>query len=219
VHVQSFTIGPFSTNGYVVDDAGEAAIIDAPSAAPEEHQEVIDHVEEKGLDVRHLLLTHAHIDHILGAAALAERFGLPGWRLHPADRPFAEQAREQGAAFGVPVESHPPLGKPLAEGDEIAVGDARLEVLHAPGHAPGHVIFLERGAGVALSGDVLFRGSIGRVQGLPQTSLEQLMQSIEAKLMALPDETRLHPGHGEATTVGRERTENPFLNGEVSPAE
>ena len=218
MHVQPFTLGPFPTNGYVAHDAGEAAIVDAPSATTEEHRQVIRYVEEQDLDVRHLLLTHAHIDHILGATALAEHFGA-AWRLHPADRPFAEQAEEQGAAFGVPVEASPPLGAPLAEGDEIAVGDARLEVLHAPGHAPGHVIFRERGAGVALSGDVLFRGSIGRVQGLPQTSLEQLMRSIEAKLMALPDETRLHPGHGEATAVGRERIENPFLNGEVSMAE
>ena len=215
--VQSFTLNPFPTNGYVVHDAGEAAIIDAPSSTDEEHRAVIRYVEERGLDVRHLLLTHAHIDHVLGCAALAERFGLT-WRLHTADRPFAERAQEQALAFGVPLGEAPPLGEELAEGDEITVGGAVLGVVHTPGHSPGSVSFIERSEGMALSGDVLFKGSIGRVQGLPQTSLEQLMQSIEEKLLVLPEETAVHPGHGEATTIGRERKANPFLNGRVSAA-
>jgi glyoxylase-like metal-dependent hydrolase (beta-lactamase superfamily II) len=218
VHVRSFTLGPFSTNGYVVASGGVAAIIDAPSSTAEEHQAVIDYVEEQGLDVRHLLLTHAHVDHILGCAALAEHFGLPGWRLHSADRAFAERAQEQALAFGVSLDGVPPLGEALEAGDEIALGDdARLAVRPTPGHSPGSVSFLERSAGAMFSGDVLFRGSIGRIQGLPQTSRPQLMQSIEEELLVLDDETTIYPGHGEVTTVGRERASNPFLNGESAP--
>jgi glyoxylase-like metal-dependent hydrolase (beta-lactamase superfamily II) len=218
MHVQRFTLGPFSTNGYVAASGGEAAIIDAPSAAPEEHRAVIDYVEEQELAVRHLLLTHAHVDHILGCAALAEHFGLPGWRLHPADRAFAERAREQATAFGVSLDGAPPLAGELEAGEEIAVGDdARLTVRPTPGHSPGSVSFLERSAGAVFSGDVLFRGSIGRIQGLPQTSRSRLMQSIEEELLVLDDETTIYPGHGEGTTVGRERASNPFLNDASAP--
>lgn len=211
--VQTFTLNPFPTNGYVVHDGGEAALVDAPSSTEEEHRAVIDYVEENDLRVRHLLLTHAHIDHIFGCAPLAEHFGL-AWKLHRADQPFIERAVEQATAFGVSLQEPPAPGEALEEGARIAVGPATLEVVHTPGHSPGSVSFLERGAEIALSGDVLFRGSIGRVQGLPQTSLQQLLQSIEDKLLVLSDDTRVYPGHGEATTIGRERTANPFLNGE-----
>ena len=213
--VQSFTLNPFPTNGYVIHDGGEAALVDAPSATPEEHQAVIQYVEEQGLDVRHLLLTHAHIDHILGCAALAEHFG-GAWRLHPSEHAFAERAQEQAMAFGVQIDAPPPLGDELQAGDTIAVGDVVLEVLHTPGHSPGSVSFLARDEGLILSGDVLFKGSIGRVQGLPQTSRPQLMQSIQEQLLVLDDETKVYPGHGDPTTLGRERKTNPFLNGQVS---
>lgn len=190
-------------------------MIDAPSATAEEHRAVVRYVEEQGLTVRHLLLTHAHIDHILGCAALAEHTGLT-WRLHAADRPFAERAPEQAMAFGVSLQEAPPLGEALREGDELAVGGVRLEVTGTPGHSPGSVTFVARAEEAVFSGDVLFKGSIGRIEGLPQTSRPQLMQSIREKLLALPDATTVYPGHGDVTTIGRERRTNPFLNEMVS---
>lgn len=213
--VHTFTHNPFPTNGYVVYDGGAAALVDAPSSTAEERRAVTGYVEAHDLRVEHLLLTHAHIDHIFGCAPLAEHFGL-AWKLHPADRPFLERAKEQATAFGVALQQPPAPGDPLGEGDRIAVGAATLDVVHTPGHSPGSVSFIERGAGIVLSGDVLFRGSIGRVQGLPQTSLPQLLQSIEEKLLPLDDDARVYPGHGEATTIGRERSANPFLNDELA---
>lgn len=215
MQIKAFTFNPFMTNGYVVHSEGEAALVDAPSSQPAEHGAVLDYLEAHNLAVRHLLLTHAHIDHIFGAAFLAERLGL-SWRLHRADRAFVERAREQAALFGVSIDAPPPLaGGFLEEGDTLALGGLLLDVLHAPGHSPGSVCFVVRGQEAVLSGDVLFQGSIGRTEGLPQTSLPELMASIREKVLPLGDGVRVMPGHGPATTIGREKKSNPFLNGAV----
>ena len=213
--IQPFTFNPFMTNGYVAHDGGEAALIDAPSHTEAEHHAVLDYLEEKDLTVRHLLLTHAHIDHIFGCAFFADHFDLK-WQMHAADAFLVERAMEQAQAFGVKLSAAPPTEQALEEGDTITVGQATWEVLHTPGHSPGSVCFVERRAGHALSGDVLFQGSIGRVEGLPQTSMPQLMASIREKLLPLGGDVRVYPGHGSATTVGQERQHNPFINGEVN---
>ena len=213
--IKSFTFNPFMTNGYVAHDGGEAALIDAPSHTEAEHRAVLDYLEREDLTVRRLLLTHAHIDHIFGCAFFAEQFDLT-WQLHAADAFLVERALEQAKAFGVPLRAAPPTEQALEEGNTIPVGEATLDVLHTPGHSPGSVCFVERRAGQVLSGDVLFQGSIGRVEGLPQTSLPQLMASIREKVLPLGDDVRVYPGHGPATTVGGERQHNPFINGEVN---
>ncbi len=216
MQIKPFTFNPFMTNGYVLHANGEAALIDAPSARTEEHEAVLGYLEENGLTVRHLLLTHAHIDHIFGAAFLAERFGLP-WQMHRADAPFVERAKEQAAMFGVSIDAAPPLADGfLEEGDTLALGGLKLDVVHTPGHSPGSVCFVVRGEDAVVSGDVLFQGSIGRTEGLPRTSLPELMASIENKLLPLGDGVRVLPGHGPATTIGREKASNPFLNGAVN---
>ncbi len=212
MQVQSFTFNPFMTNCYVCHDGGEAVLIDPSSASAAEHQQVVDYLDEHELVVRHLLLTHGHIDHIFGCAFFAERYG-QSVQMHAADRPFLEQAPQQAEAFDVDIEPPPTLDDAhvLDEGDTITFGGVILDVLHTPGHSPGSVSFIDRVSEQAITGDVLFRGSIGRVQGLPQTSLPQLIRSIVEKLVPLGDAMTIYPGHMGVTTIGRERQQNPFL--------
>ena len=215
--VRAFVVSPFAENCYVVHDGVEAALVDPGTATEAERQAVLGYVEAAGLRVRHLLLTHAHIDHVLGCRFFAGRFGAEaahgGWQLHPADEPLLAHARVQGELFGIRVDEPPPPAHRLAEGDEIALGSARLRVLHAPGHSPGSVCFYDEANGYVLGGDVLFQGSIGRTD-LWEGDYDTLLASIREQLLVLPDETVVYPGHGPATTIGAERRTNPFLTEE-----
>jgi glyoxylase-like metal-dependent hydrolase (beta-lactamase superfamily II) len=216
MQVQSFTFNPFMTNCYVCHDGGEAVLIDPSSASASEHQQVVDYLDEQGLTVRHLLLTHGHIDHIFGCAFFAERYG-QSFQMHAADRPFLQQAPQQAQAFDVNIDP-PPIPDDehlLDEGDTVTFGSVTLEVLHTPGHSPGSISFVDRASEQAVTGDVLFRGSIGRIQGLPQTSMPQLINSIVEKLLPLGDDVTIYPGHMGVTTIGRERRQNPFLQEHV----
>ncbi|MFN3595788.1 MAG: MBL fold metallo-hydrolase [Rubricoccaceae bacterium] len=213
---QSFVVSPFAENCYVLWSGAEAALVDPGTATPEERAAVEALIEARGLRVRHLLLTHAHIDHIFGCAHFARRYGGAaehgGWQLHPADAPLLAHARVQGELFGVRVDEPPPPAHALADGDRVALGDVSLEVLHAPGHSPGSVCFYDAASGVLVGGDVLFQGSVGRTD-LWEGSFETLERSIRSRLYVLPDETVVLPGHGPATTIGAERRANPFVRG------
>ena len=132
--------------------------------------------------------------------------------MHRAELPFLVHAQEQARLFGVDLETPPAPEHFLEEGDTVAFGEVTWRVLHTPGHSPGSVCFYDEGEGAVLSGDVLFQGSIGRTD-LMQGSMPQLMRSIFEQLVPLGDETRVYPGHGPATTIGRERQANPFLTG------
>ncbi len=210
--VRAFTFNPFQTNGYVVHHDGEAALIDAPSQRPDEHRQVLDYLDREGLTLTHLLLTHAHVDHIFGCAFFERETGLT-FQAHAEARPFIEHAAEQARFFGVEVEAPSAPETTLAEGDTVTVGGLAFDVLHTPGHSPDSICFVAREEAQAVTGDVLFQGSIGRTQGLPQTSLPQLLGSITEKLFPLGDDVTIYPGHGPTTTIGRERRANPFLQG------
>ena len=208
--VQSFTFNSFMTNCYVCHDGGEAVLIDPSCATSREQQQVVDYIEDNDLQIRHLLLTHGHIDHIFGCAFFSERYG-QRFQMHAADRAFLQQAPQQAQAFGVRIDAPPVPDTFLEEGDTIAFGDVTLDILHTPGHSPGSICFVDAASDQAITGDVLFQDSIGRVQGLPQTSLPQLMESITKTLLPLGDAMTIYPGHGPETTLGRERRQNPFL--------
>lgn len=208
--VQSFTYNPFMTNCYVCSDAGEAVIIDPSCATEREQEEVIAYVEDRGLTVAHLLLTHAHIDHIFGCRVLEKHFG-DTFKMHKDAGFFVERSLEQAQAFGVDVEP-PSLPETfLEEGDRVTFGNVTFELIHAPGHSPDSICYVDRRSQQAVTGDVLFQNSIGRTQGLPKTSMPQLMESIREKLLPLGDAFTIYPGHGPATTIGQERAQNPFL--------
>ena len=155
-------------------------------------------------------LTHAHLDHILGVAELRAATGAP-IHLHPADRPLYDELPQQGLWLGLRLSRPPAPDVELFHGQRLPVGAVELAVRHAPGHSQGHVCFV--GPGIVLCGDVLFEGSIGRTD-LPGGDYETLLASIRRELLSLPDDTIVYPGHGAATTIGRERRTNPFL---VSP--
>ena len=199
--VKPFVVSPFAENCYVCYDEGEAVLVDPGTATEEERRRVLDFVTRNGLTIRHLLLTHAHLDHIFGCAYFARAFGMQ-WQLHPADLPLYEGAELQARMFGVEIERLPVPEVALAEGDTIRFGKTTWEVLCTPGHSPGSVSFYDRADGTLLSGDVLFQGSIGRTD-LWGGSMEVLLDTIHKRLMPLPDETTVYSGHGPATTIGR----------------
>lgn len=200
--------GAFAENCYIVADRerGEAVLVD-----PGEDADLfLGRLEDEHLALTGIWLTHAHLDHVLGVPRVVERTGAPIW-LHPADRPLYDRVPMQAAAWlGATVPPLPPPDHELAPGDTVRVGGYAFDVLHLPGHSPGHVAFVA--PGLVLSGDVLFAGSVGRTD-LPGGDAGQLLASIRDRLMSLPDATVVYPGHGPDTTIGREREANPFVTG------
>lgn len=203
--VRAFSGGAFNQNGFVVACAGtRASILVDPGASV---GRMLEAVEAGRLSVEAIVLTHAHIDHVEGVATARSVTAAPIW-LHAADEQMYQAAPMQAQWFGVHVPPLPAVDHHFDEGDRLEFGDCALSVRFTPGHAPGHVILV--GDGVALVGDCVFNGSIGRTD-LPGGDLPTLMRSIREKILTLPDETVLHPGHGPETTVGHERVSNPFL--------
>jgi hydroxyacylglutathione hydrolase len=203
VNITCFELTPFMSNCFVVEDGGEALVIDPGEAAPELLRAL------DGLRVTAVVNTHAHCDHCGGNADLCARLGAP-LALHPDDLPLLQVLTQQAAMFGWTAPASPDPGISLRHGDTLAAGSARFEVRHTPGHAPGHVILA--GGGVVFAGDVLFAGSIGRTD-LPGGDYDTLLDSIRTQILTLPDTTTVYSGHGPATTVGVERRTNPFLAG------
>ena len=203
--VRCFTGGPFAENAYLVScvGSGEAIVVDPGAAVGE----LLDTADDSGLRISAIVLTHAHLDHLDGMAEAKRRTGAPIF-LHPADDELYRAASTQAEWFGVTIETPPPVDEALAEGDRVVFGGCALEVRHAPGHAPGHVVLVAEG--LALVGDCVFAGSIGRTD-LPGGDFQSLMASIRSTILTLPNETVLYPGHGGETTVGHERATNPFL--------
>lgn len=204
--VTQITVGAFQENCYLVEDpkTNAVAIVD-PGSEPER---IVEAVEQSGGRVEAIWVTHAHVDHIGAIAPLKRKYNVPVW-LHPLDEPLYRVGGRQAQLYGIPYEEPPAPDRRFAEGEKIKLGALELDVIHVPGHAPGHVVIY--GHGNALVGDCLFAGSIGRTD-LPFSNPSQLEASLK-RIAALPPETVVHPGHGDSTTIGEERLSNPFLNG------
>jgi hydroxyacylglutathione hydrolase len=206
VEAEVITTGSFLQNCWLLWDRGtrEAVVVDPGEGSAE----ILEAVRARGLTVTAIWLTHAHIDHILGVTAVREATGAPVW-LHPDDRRWYDALPEQGRFFGISgLEPLAPPEHALQDGQTVHVGAWPFLVREAPGHAPGHVVFL--GHGLAVAGDVLFLDSIGRTD-LAGGDHATLLASIDRVLMPLEDSTRVLTGHGPETTIGRERRLNPFL--------
>ena len=203
-------VTPFQQNCSVLwcERTRAAAVIDPGG----DLDEVLAVVDEEQLDLQKILLTHAHIDHAGGTAELARRRGLPIEGPQREDQFWIDGLPQQAQMFGLPpAEAFTPT-RWLEHGDTVQVGEVLLEVLHCPGHTPGHVVFFSRADRFAIVGDVLFAGSIGRTD-LPGGNHQQLMCSIRDKLLPVGDDVAIISGHGPASTIGRERATNPFLRG------
>jgi hydroxyacylglutathione hydrolase len=208
--VHSFTFNPYQENTYLLSDPdGATAIVDPGCYSASEQQALDAYLAEQGLHVELLLNTHGHIDHMLGNAHVKQTYGVP-FATHPTVIQELAMAPTWGQAMGLSVAPSPQPDQLLQEGDVIAFGQVELEVLFVPGHSPGHIAFYHRPSFQLFSGDVLFQGSIGRVD-LPGGDFDTLMQSIAQKVLPLSDEVKVYCGHGPTTTVGAERRSNPFI--------
>jgi hydroxyacylglutathione hydrolase len=190
----------------VCESDGEAMVVDPGAAAAG----MVRHLETAGTTPKAILLTHAHLDHIEGIATIRSAFPDVPIHLHPDDRPLYDAAPGQATAFGHAMPDLPVPDQVLSAGERITFGACSFEVRHTPGHSPGHVILYSADAGLALVGDVVFAGSIGRTD-LPGGDFATLIASIRREVLTLPAETRLLSGHGEETTVVWEAQHNPFL--------
>jgi hydroxyacylglutathione hydrolase len=209
--IETRAVGPFLKNGFIVgcETTRNAVIIDPG----DEVQELLTFAEREKLTIQHILLTHAHVDHVTGVAAAKRATAAPVY-LHRDDLFLYERAIEMGAMFGLRVEPQPPIDVFYAHGQKIAFGDYEATWHHTPGHCPGGVCLQigRQGTGGTdlFVGDTLFAGSIGRTD-LPGGSYEVLLASIRNVLFTLGDDSIVYPGHGPATTIGQERRTNPFL--------
>jgi glyoxylase-like metal-dependent hydrolase (beta-lactamase superfamily II) len=191
----------------LLDEAsGEGAVVDPGG----EIERILATAKKRGIAIRQVLLTHAHCDHAGATRELAERLGVPIVGPHADDLFWIESLPEQAAMFGLePARSFVP-DRWLVQGDRVRVGECELEVRHCPGHTPGHVVFVHAPSKLALVGDVLFQGSIGRTD-FPRGDEGTLIASIDRELLSLPDDVTFVPGHGPTSTIGAERRTNPFL--------
>ena len=190
----------------------KAAIVDPGGEA----EKLIGAIEEAKVTLEQVLLTHGHIDHIGGAAEVAGHFNVPIVGPERSDQQIIEGVEAQAAMFGVPGVKVPTIDRWLEGGDSVMVGDLTFDVLFTPGHAPGHVIFVNHAHKFIVMGDVLFQGSIGRTD-LPGSDHATLMRSIFQTVLPLGDAYQFLPGHGPGSTLGRERETNPFLQEGFAP--
>jgi hydroxyacylglutathione hydrolase len=207
--LKMLTVGPFQENCYIIGDeeSGVGAIVDPGDEAAR----IAMAVEETNLEIGSIIVTHAHIDHVGAVVVLVDEYACPVL-MHAEAEPMLRQLPTQAMMMGMRFGKVPSVDRHVEDEEILDVGDLSLHSLYTPGHAPGHLAFYAEEEGLVLSGDALFAGSVGRVD-LPGGSMEVLMRSIEDRLLTLPDDTLVYSGHGPRTTIGNERTSNPFLQG------
>jgi glyoxylase-like metal-dependent hydrolase (beta-lactamase superfamily II) len=210
VRVERFSVGPWANNLYLLtgDDSHDGILVD-PSM---ESEETLDTILRRGIRVRRILLTHAHIDHIHLVHRFHDRTGAPVW-LHPGDADFYANGGAQASMWGLPWEGAPPVAHWIRDGEEVGLPGIPVRAWHTPGHSPGSVTF-ETEDGL-LVGDVLFSGSVGRTD-LPGGDWDTLVASIREVLFERADDARVCPGHGPETTIGAERRANPFVGDQAA---
>lgn len=207
MNIEIIPVTAFQQNCSLIwDDEKNAAIIDPGGEA----EKLIQRIEELGLNLKVILLTHAHLDHVGAAEQLKKHFNVEIWGSQEEDQFLFESLPEQAQRFGLPhINSFLP-DRWLHEGEVINIGDFKFDILHLPGHTPGHIGFIEQEKKAAFTGDVLFQGGIGRTD-FPRGNYEQLISSIREKLFKLNDDMIIIAGHGSYTTIEREKASNPFL--------
>ena len=211
VKVKKFVFNPFMENTYILfDETKECVIIDPGCYSEQEEKMIEDFIQENELKPVKLLHTHSHLDHVFGSGYLAEKYDLDLW-IHKDDENTLKAFELTAGMYGIPFRSTPPDEYHFYDlNNGIGFGNTHLEIRFVPGHAPGHVVFISNDANFVINGDCLFDGSIGRTD-LPGGDHETLIISIHEQLFSLKDEYVVYCGHGDETTIGKEKMTNPFL--------
>lgn len=202
-------VGPLGVNCFILgcEETKEGVVVDPGADAGR----VLDRVRALGLTIRTVINTHGHFDHVGGNKEVLEATGAR-LMIHRDDVYFLSRAADVAANYGLTTENSPPPDELLEDGMTVTFGKCSMKVLHTPGHTPGGCCLLLEGEGKVITGDTLFAESVGRTD-FPGSSHEALITSIRTKLLPLPDGTQVFPGHGEASSIGREKRYNPYLNG------
>ena len=211
ITIKSFIFNPFQENTYVLsDDTNSCIIIDPGMSSDEEEKKITDYISDHKLNPQAMINTHCHVDHALGCNRVKKLYKIP-FSAHESEKVLIENALSFAEFFGMTIEQPPQPDNTISDKDKILFGESELEIFHIPGHSPGSLVFYSKPDKLAITGDVLFRGSIGRTD-LPGGNHSLLIEGIKSKLLSLPKETVIYPGHGRSTTVGNEYDTNPFLS-------
>ncbi len=218
--IHAFIFNPFAENTYIVaDEKGQCIIIDAGNYSAREDRQIAEYIDSKGLKPTMLVNTHGHVDHLLGAAFLKEMYGIP-LAVHSADNFLVESAPEHGRIYGFNMRAVPGAELDLSQMDGVEIGSHKLDIIHTPGHTPGHVCLFDREGQRLFTGDTLFRESIGRTD-LPGGDYSWIMRSILDRILPLGPGVQIFTGHGPNSDIGHETLYNPFITevigGEVNP--
>lgn len=210
ITIKTFIFNPFQENTYVLsDNTNNCIIIDAGVSSDYEEQVFSDYLKKNKLVPQALYNTHCHVDHVLGCNRIKEAYKIPFYA-HESEKALIDSAKSFAEFFGMSVEQPPHPDHTISEEDKIRFGESELDIFHVPGHSPGSLVFYNEENRLAITGDVLFKGSIGRTD-LPGGNYTELINGIKSELMTLPKDTVLYPGHGPTSTIGNEYDTNPFL--------
>lgn len=209
--IHSFTVGPFAENTYLLVANKKSLLIDPGFYEDHEFEALQETLSETGADLHAIVLTHAHVDHVLGLQVTIDHYDVPVY-LNDTDRYLWNNFASQAQMFGFKAKPFTFTPSTLKEQKGWSIGPFSFDVLYTPGHSPDHISLYQPEEGVVIAGDALFKQGIGRTD-LYKGSFERLEQSIREELYALPDETEVYPGHGPKTTVGYEKKNNPFVKG------
>jgi len=209
-HLKVFTFNPVQENTYLLyNEERECIIIDPGCYFDAEKEELKSYIQVNNLQPRLLLNTHCHLDHVFGNKFIAEEYNLT-LKAHLLEKEILELAPASGLMFNLPFDNYQGEVIYLEEGESISLGEDKLKIIHAPGHSPGSICFYCEKQHFIIGGDVLFQNSIGRTD-LPYGNHEDLLRNIKGKLFLLPEDVKVYPGHGPATTIGEEIKNNPYL--------
>lgn len=209
MQIHSFTVGPFAENTYLLIEGDQALIIDPGFLEEKEFETVKSHFQPDDIVLRAVVLTHAHVDHVLGLHKVLNEYEVPVF-LNDRDRYLWNNFSSQAAMFGFQSEGFAFDPEPLKAQNDWTFGNFSFEIRYTPGHSPDHVSLYSKDNGIIIAGDALFREGIGRTD-LYKGDFQTLEQSIREQLYSLPDDTVVYPGHGPKTTIGHEKNSNPFI--------
>lgn len=210
LQVHSFEFSPIYENTYVVyNEFNECLIIDPGCYHDNEKEKLAVYINDKKLKPVHLLNTHCHLDHVFGNAFVAEKYGLE-LQIHSLEQAVLDFAPTSGLMYDLPFTNYQGKVNYIKEGETIFLGEDELQILFTPGHSPGSISFFSKKDGFVISGDVLFKGSVGRTD-LPGGDMDTLLDAIKSQLFTLPQDTTVYSGHGASTTIEDEMANNPFF--------